>query len=130
MKYLTTAALAGALAISAVAVTPTAAGADSRHYRPHQHYSGGGNAGAALAAGAILGFAFGALATPYYAPPYYAPYYAYPYPPPPPPAPIFYPRVTSAHIAWCSNQYGAWYDAATDTWTDYYGVTHRCIAPY
>ena len=125
MKPLTTAALAGALALSAVALTSTAADADGRH-----RHSSGSNAGAALAAGAILGFAFGALTTPSYAPPYYGPYYAYPYLPPPPPAPIFYPRVTSAHVAWCSNRYGVWYNPATDTWTDYYGVTRRCIAPY
>lgn len=124
MKILTSAALAGALAISTLAATE--ASADRWHGKPAYHGYNSGNVGAALAAGAFLGFAFGALATPTYGPYYYP----YAYAPPPPPLPIFYPRPASAHIAWCTSQYGAWYNAATDTWTDYYGAPHRCIAPY
>jgi hypothetical protein len=123
MKTLTSAALAGAIAVSAVAAATTGASADKWHHPPH--YSGGVNPGAALAAGAFLGFALGALATPYYSP--YP--YAY-YPPPPPPAPVYYPRLSSAHVSWCTNAYGAWYNPATDTWMDAYGVMHRCMAPY
>jgi len=123
MKTLTSAALAGALALSTVAATATDAAAGGRHHQPPRHYSGG-NAGAALAAGAFFGFALGALATPYYYPPAYP--YPYVYAPPPPPAPIYYPRTANTHVTWCYSQYGNAYNPATNLWRDIYGGWHPC----
>jgi len=128
MKRLASGVLAGVLAISTIGAATTAA-ADGRHNRHYGVYATG-NLGAAVAAGAILGFAFSALTAPRYVPPPY-PYtygYAYAYPPPPP-APVVYPRVTAAHITWCKTHY-PWYNPATNTWTDQYGVQRPCVAPY
>lgn len=128
MRTLSSAALAGALALSAATVATTAADARDWHSHPYYSYSGG-NPGAALAAGAFLGLALGALASPYYYAPYPYPYtYAYAYPPAPP---LAYPvSVSNAHVRWCAAQYGAWYNTASDTWMDSTGVYHRCVAPY
>jgi hypothetical protein len=134
MRTLVSVALAGAIAAATVATGAGIASADWNggygrthanlgwngppsgydwHRRPHDH---GWNPGAA-AAGMVLGFTLGALATPPY------PYYDYP---PPPPAPYAY-RV-EAHINWCSATYPS-YNAENDTWLDYGGIIHPCIGP-
>lgn len=132
MKKFVSVALAGTLALSAIAISATTASADGRRHRPpppRPSY----DAGAALAAGAIFGLAAGALFNPY--PAYPAPVYpAYDPPPPPPP---YYPAYSGgaypdyalqAHIRWCMNTYDT-YDVRTDTWTDYRGVVRACEGP-
>jgi hypothetical protein len=122
-------ALAGALALSAIAVSATGASAgnwphhnnypryQTQHYRPAPSY----DPGPAIIAGTFFGLALGALAQPYP---------AYPAYPPPPPAPTYYyPAYGDPHFQWCAATYGN-YDSRTDTWTDYRGVPHRCIEPY
>jgi hypothetical protein len=129
MKKIVSFALAGTLAMSAIAVSASGASADGRHHYhrpppPRSHY----DPGAAIAAGAIFGLAAGALLNPYPAYPAYDP------PPPPPP---YYPAYSGgaypdyalqAHIRWCLNTYDT-YDARTDTWTDYRGVVRACEGP-
>lgn len=127
MRTLTSVALAGALAASAVAATATGASAGGWHhgpYPPTHNYYYGPDAGA-VAAGAIIGLAFGALASQAFAP---APYYYYPYPPAPPPV---YPSYAygNPHTAWCAEQYST-YNPETDTWMDFQGVVHVCFGPY
>lgn len=124
MRRLTSTALAGALALSTVAATtPVANAGGPPHHHPYHQYSGPGP-GAALAAGAFLGLALGALT----APRYYGPVYPYPYvyTPPPPPVSIYYPPTANAHISWCFRQYGAAYNPATNLWRDIYGNWHPC----
>ena len=132
MRSLASMVLAGLMASSALTAATSTAIADGRHHAQFRAYPGV-KLGAAVAAGAFLGFAFGALAAPRYVPPPYYPYPpAYAYPPPPPrlpPLPIVYPRLTVAHIAWCKSHY-PWYDPATNTWTDQYGIKRLCIAPF
>ena len=93
----------------------------NRHYR-HRHNSG---PGAAIAAGAILGLAFGALSTPsYYYPPTYPrqryPAY-YPY--------AAGPGMNSQHVSFCYSRYKS-YNANTNTWLGYDGYVHQCVSPY
>lgn len=117
MKTLTSIALAGALAATSVGMTATAADAGGRnHYRPHYHHHSY-NPGPAIVAGTVFGLAVGALAAQTFAPP---PYY--------PPAPVLYPA-PDPHVQWCAATYRS-YDARSDTWVDYQGITRRCIAPY
>ena len=127
MNRFVSAALAGAVALSAVGMSATGASADRWHhpyqpqYRPAPHY----DAGPALIAGAIFGLAIGSLMQPEPAYPAY-PVYA---PPPPPPAP--WNRAAYAaeqHYQWCASTYET-YNGETDTWIDYRGVPHRCIGP-
>ena len=123
MRTLTSVALAGAIAASAFAATATSAAAGGGWYGHHgapvyNHYYYGPDAGA-VAAGAIIGLAFGALAAQAFAPTPY--YYAYP------PAPVY--PVYSPHVAWCSAQFDS-YNPATNTWVDFYGVVHVCNGPY
>jgi hypothetical protein len=68
-------------------------------------------------AGTVFGLAVGALASQAFAAPAY-------YPPPP----VLYPA-PDPHIQWCAATYNS-YDARTDTWVDFQGITRRCIAPY
>lgn len=129
--------LAGALALSAVAVSAGSASADGWRHRqgPPPPYRAGPSydAGAAVAAGAIMGLAVGSIFNPY--PAYPAPVYPAYAPPPPPPYPV-YPAyrvgpdyAVEAHIQWCSENYQS-YNAETDTWVDYRGVVHRCEGGY
>lgn len=126
MKTMTTLALAGALAASAVATTATTAAAGDgwrhRHHAPpvYGRYYYGPDAGA-VAAGAILGLAFGALTAQAFAP---APIYYYA---PAPPYPVYIQGNPNA--AWCSAQYPS-YNPQTNTWADFYGVIHICYGPY
>jgi hypothetical protein len=86
------------------------------------------NPGAALATGAILGLAFGALATPNY---YYAPK-VYAYTPPPPPYPNYYNPygpVNAQHVSFCKSKYRS-YNIKYNTWIGYDGLVHQCISPY
>jgi hypothetical protein len=124
MRTLTSVALAGAIAASAFTATATSAAAGGSWYGHHgpppmyKRYHYGPDAGA-VATGAIIGLAFGALAAQAFAPTPY--YYAYP------PAP-FYPAY-SPQAAWCSAQFDS-YNPATNTWVDFYGVVHVCNGPY
>ncbi len=137
MKKLVSAALAGSLAFATVAASTAGASAKNWHNPgpPPPHYVKPTNPGAAIAAGAFLGLALGALVAP-------RPVYPYPYTYVPPPAPVVYPPsyyyppaypaypVTSAHATWCRSQFGTAYNPWTDTWVDAWGVQRRCIAPY
>jgi hypothetical protein len=129
MKSLTSIVLAGAVAMSAVAASTTGASAGGWHghhgqYHPpmYQGYYYGPDAGA-VAAGAILGLAFGALAAEAFVP---APYYAYP-PAPPPVYPTY--AYGDPNTAWCAAQYSS-YNPETNTWADFQGVIHVCFGPY
>jgi hypothetical protein len=129
MRTLISAALAGSLAAAGLA-TPATAG---HHPAPPPVYHPYPNVAGAIAAGAFLGYAFGALLAPRPVYVYPGPY-AYPPPPPPPPVPIvyppgFYPPLTP-HAQWCFNTYGAAYNPATDVWVDAWGTPRRCIAPW
>jgi len=142
MKTLATLALAGAVAAASLATTTTAADAGGQswnyknknynnyNYKHGKHYNKGWNPGGALAAGALFGFALGALATPNY---YYAPPPRVYYPPPPPPAyPAYGYQVgpqASAHVSWCSARYRS-YNIRYNTWVGYDGLVHQCRSPY
>ena len=122
MKKFASVALAGAIAVAAVAVTAGSASAGGWQHPYHQHnyyaprpY----DPGPAIVAGTIFGLALGAMAAP-------QPYYYDPYPPPPPAA--YYPTYSSEHFNWCAGTYDT-YNSATDTWTDFRGIAHRCIEP-
>ena len=123
MNRFVSAALAGAVALSAVGVSATSAGADPWHHRyPHYDHGPGDSVGPALVAGAIMGLAVGTLLEPR---PAYA-YPAYALPPPPPDSEAY---AAEEHFRWCSSTYET-YNGETDSWTDYRGVPHRCISPY
>lgn len=139
MKTIATLALASAIAATSLATTTTAADAGgnqwkyNNNYHYGKHRSNGWYPGGALAAGALLGFAFGTLATPnyYYAPP---PPRAY-YPPPPPAYPV-YPAYgyqvgpqASAHVNWCYSHYRS-YNVQRNTWVGYDGYVHQCVSPF
>jgi len=133
MNRFVSAALAGAVAISAVGVSMTSAGADPWHHH-HRYYDRGSDVGPALVGGAILGLAVGSMLQPepvYPAPVYVAPAPVYVEPAPvyaePPPPPV-YAYDSDAHFQWCASTYSS-YNGETDTWTDYRGVPHRCIGP-
>lgn len=145
MKTIASVAIAGLIAATSLtsAVTPAGAGGKQwnhnqwgyKHWNgPHSHknyyYSKGWNPGAALATGAILGFAFGALATPNY---YYAPrVYAYTPPPPPPPYPYYYypyGPMNAQHVSYCKSKYRS-YNITYNTWIGYDGLVRQCISPY
>ena len=130
MNRYVSAALAGAVALSAVGMSATSASADRwhHHYQPAPSY----DAGPALVAGAILGLAVGSMMQPEPDYPPYAAYPAYPaypaYAPPPPPPGYSRYAAEEAHFRWCTATYES-YNGETDTWTDYRGVPHRCIGP-
>lgn len=147
MKAIASVAIAGLIAATSLTttVTPADAGGDNwkhnqwshgnKHwkgpYPQKKYYSNGWNPGAALATGAILGFAFGALATPNY---YYAPkVYAYtPPPPPPPPYPYYYYSygpMNAQHVSYCQSKYRS-YNIKYNTWIGFDGLVHQCISPY
>ncbi len=127
MNRFVSAALAGAVALSAVAVSATTAGADPWDH--HRYYDRGSDVGPAIVGGAILGLAVGSMLQP--EPVYPAPVYVEPAPiyvePPPPPPPV-YAYDSDAHFQWCASTYST-YNGETDTWIDYRGVPHRCIGP-
>ena len=131
MNRFVSAALAGAMALSVVGVSATVASADP--YWRHHHYSrdyGPGprnDVGPAIVAGAVLGLAVGSMMEPE---PMYPAYPVYPaYAPPPPPPPEDYSSYAADdHFQWCASTYET-YNGETDTWTDYRGITQRCISP-
>jgi hypothetical protein len=147
MKATAAIAIAGLIAATSLTATVTPADAGGKHWKHNQwsnnyrhkknwkrpyykknyyYYSNGWNPGAALAAGAILGFAFGALATPNY---YYAPG-AYAYTPPPPyPNSYAYGPTSAQHVSYCKNKYRS-YDVRYNTWIGYDGLVHQCVSPY
>ncbi len=132
MNRFVSAALAGAVALSAVGMSTTGASADRwhHHYQPAPRY----DAGPALIAGAILGLAVGSLMQPEPAYPAYPAYRDYPayraYPAyaPPPPPPDYAAYASEAHYQWCASHYET-YNGESDTWIDYRGVPHRCLSP-
>ena len=155
MNRVMTAALAGLVATATIATTVVSASAGGygdpywKHghgygYGPgpgpkswgpppgHWHHDGGGNWGAAVAGGAILGFALGATLAP---PP--PPRYVYVAPPPPPvyayEQPVYaqpaYPQLSQAHVDWCAATYPD-YQPQTDTYLASNGVYYRCVGPY
>jgi hypothetical protein len=142
MKTFATLALAGAIAATSLATTATTADAGGKHWKQNKYnnyhhgknYSKGWNPGGALAAGALLGFAFGALATPNY---YYAPPPRVYYPPPPPTAYPAYPaygyavgpQASSRHVDWCYSRYKS-YNVQRNSWVGYDGYVHQCISPF
>ena len=130
MKKTIALGLAGALALGSLAATT--ATAEAANF----------NRGGAVAAGAVFGFALGALAANsyYYYPNYYYgprqlypqyPSYAYrAYPAYPAYAYRTYPAYAgNGHVAWCESTYRS-YNPATDTYTGYDGYLHRCVSPY
>ncbi len=138
MKAIASVAIAGLIAAASLTTVVTPAKAGGQYWKPYPYYgkyyrkgyNKSWNPGAALATGAILGFAFGALATPNYY--YYQPrvYYA---PAPPPPYPPPYPYGQGAnnaqHVSWCYDRYRS-YDAKHNTWIGYDGLVHQCVSPY
>ena len=130
MKKLTSVALAGALAVSAVAATTTGAVADKWKGKPYKgpkySYNYYGPGPGAVAGAAIFGLAIGALAAPMFNPYPYP--YAY-YPPAPLPQPVYPAYAYNPHAAWCSAQYGS-YNPSTNTWVDMWGVVHICYSPH
>lgn len=137
MKKIASIALAGTLALTAVATAaaPAAAGGGWRNGPPphHQHHyqPRGGNNGANLAAGALFGFTLGAIASQAFAPPayYYPPQPVYYPPAPPPPVYPAYPVYSNPNASWCAAQYAS-YNPQTNTWVDFRGVVHVCYGPY
>lgn len=153
MKAIASVAIAAIIAATSLTTTTNAAYAGGNNWnkyqqQPYKHHgkpykgknyykgnnhSNGWNPGAALATGAILGLAFGALAAPtyYYPPPVYA------YPPPPPPPPPVYPTYYSGyqgpanpqHVSWCYSKYRS-YNARYNTWIGYDGLAHQCVSPF
>jgi len=146
MKAITSLALAGLIAATSLTTAVAPADAGGKHWQGNQwsynqkhwkggyhnnnyYYSNGWNPGAALATGAILGFAFGALATPpnyYYAQPrvYYRA-------PPPPPYPNYYAYgpINAQHVSYCKSRYRS-YNVQYNTWIGYDGLVHQCVSPY
>jgi hypothetical protein len=124
MRRFVSAALATVIAAGAFGATASAANAGGwyhhPHYRPGVHFYYGYGPGTAIIAGTALGLSLGSALSPYP---------AYPYPPPAPPPPP-YPAYADAdpHIDWCTATYPS-YNGETDTWTDPYGVPHRCVGP-
>ena len=143
MKAIASVAIAGLIAATSLTTVVTPATAGGKYWKPYPYYgkyykkgyNRGWNPGAALATGAILGFAFGALAAPnyYYNRPrvYYAPAPPPPYPQPYPYAP--YPTTqgpnNAQHVSWCYDRYRS-YDAKHNTWIGYDGLVHQCVSPY
>jgi hypothetical protein len=88
-----------------------------RHHHHRRHHSG---VGGAVAAGAILGLALGAMGTPNY---YYQPrprgYYPY----------AVGHSANAQHVSWCHNRYKS-YNARTNAWFGYDGYYHQCRSPY
>jgi hypothetical protein len=149
MKAIASVAIAGLIAATSLTTTVTPADAGGKHWKQNQwsqnkhykqphhgnkyynnnnYYNNGWNPGAALATGAILGLAFGALATPNY---YYAPK-VYAYTPPPPPYPNYYNPygpVNAQHVSFCKSKYRS-YNIKYNTWIGYDGLVHQCISPY
>ncbi len=129
MNRFVSAAMAGAVALSAVAMSATGASADRRHHHyppPPRHAPAPSyDPGAALLTGALFGLAVGTMMQPE---PDYPPYPAYPAYAPPPPPPDYGAYLSDAHFEWCAANYGT-YNGETDTWIDYRGVPHRCISP-
>lgn len=135
MKKIASIALAGSLALTAVATAaaPAAArdgwrnGPPPHHHRHHPRGNNGGN----VAAGALFGFTLGAIASQAFAPPtyYYPPQPVYYPPAPPPPVYPVYPAYADPNSAWCASQYAS-YNPQTNTWVDYSGVVHVCYGPY
>lgn len=147
MKAIATIAGASMLAATSLTTTVTPADAGGKHWqkqhhggpyfrgrghRPHKHHhqrrhrSQGWNPGAAIVTGAILGLAFGALATPTYYPPAV---HAYP-PPQHPPYPYGVRTHASAqHVSWCYSQYKS-YNANNNTWRGFDGIVRLCVSPY
>lgn len=128
MRTLSSVVLAGAIAASSVAMMATGASAGGGWHHQHGPYPQSynyyytDNGVGALAAGAIIGLTFGAIASQAFAPP------AYYYPPPPPPVyPIY--AYSDPHVSWCAAHFPD-YNAETNTWADYYGVIHICTGPY
>jgi len=139
MKVIARLALAGLIAATSVTTT-TAAYAGGNHWKKNYNHgkqykhgnnnSNGWNPGAALATGAFLGLAFGALAAPSYN--YRPPVYAYTPPPPPPPpypAQYSYNQYNNQHVGWCSAKYRS-YNVRNNTWIGYDGYIHQCVSPY
>ena len=125
MNKFASVALAGAVAVSGIALTTGSAGAGNWGWHPpyqgpHYYAPRPYDPGPAIVAGTVFGLALGALAT--------QPYYYDPYPPPPPPV-AYYPTYSSSHFNWCAATYDT-YDSITDTWTDFRGIVRRCIGPY
>ena len=127
MNRFVSAALAGAVVLSAVGMSATSASADRWHrdHRPHYRPAPQSDVGPALVAGAILGLAAGSLLQPE---PDYPPYPPYPAYAPPPPPPSYAAYAAEQHFEWCAATYET-YNGETDTWIDYRGVPHRCFSP-
>lgn len=144
MKAIATVAIAGLIAATSLTSTATPADAGGKHWKHKQwgysqkhwkgghhhkkyHSSKGWNPGAALATGAILGFAFGALSTPNY----YSPPTVYYKAPPPPPYPDYYAYgpMNAQHISYCKSKYRS-YNVKYNTWIGFDGLVHQCISPY
>jgi hypothetical protein len=146
MKAIASVAIAGLIAATSLTTTAIPADAGGKHWKHHHwshnnwnkkgwkgpyykknyyYYSNGWSPGGALATGAILGFAFGALATPKY---YYAPR-AYAYTPPPYPDYYAYGPSNAQHVSYCKSRYRS-YNVRYNTWIGFDGVVHQCISPY
>jgi hypothetical protein len=132
MKILTSIVVAGALAATSIAATATGASADGwdhqgwDHHRPYHHnsqviYRSSPDAGGALFAGALLGLAFGAIASNSFAEPQPQPLEL------PPPHPNY--AAADDHYAWCARTYRS-YNGETDTFFDFQGIERRCVTPY
>jgi hypothetical protein len=135
MNRLVSTALAGMLAVGAVAASAAAANADPYnhphpHYYPHYQgyhgYHGYHDDGGYVAAG-VLGLTAGLFASQVLAPE----------PPPPEPYPYYASgygpdaseyATDDAHIQWCESRYRS-YDPETDLWRDYQDVPHQCVGP-
>jgi hypothetical protein len=125
MRTFGSVAFASAIAASSVALSAGGASAGGWHhhgpYPQTYNYYYTDNGAGALAAGAIIGLTFGALASQAFAPSYY-------YPPPPPPVYPTY-AYSDPHASWCAAHFPD-YNPDTNTWADYYGVIHVCTGPY
>ena len=130
MKMLVSVAAAAAIGLAGVAAGATGASANGWNGgwngphpnwgHPHPHYGyayqGGGSDGGAIIAGALLGFAAGAIIANADQPPPPAPYQQYA-------------ETYADHVAWCRQTYPATYDQQSDSWTDFEGGVHQCIEP-
>jgi hypothetical protein len=124
MKKTIALGLAGALALGSFAATTATADAAPFHR------------GGAVAAGALFGFALGALAANsyyYYPNYYYGPRQVYPLYPSYAyrayPAYPSYAYAGNGHVSWCEANYRS-YVRATDSFVGYDGYVHRCVSPY